>query len=382
MKNLFTGLQTRVKDNLLEQLARPTNLLLLSDIFLNRATFIIEISEQNNQRLFNDMLTLIRKHTLIKGTNRFKVHRSPQKSEDVISPGNGVYIFNINSLPFYAKIEEYLITGSSGSIYTRKIFIRGMNASRGILNKAIHDSYPEDIFLPYVFKDNAIVGLVEQRYGHQRQFIDKGLYNQADVAINRMVNDKDYYIDNDLPHKETFLLYGPPGTGKSTIVRHFASKYALNIYITNPREAVSNMAPLIDKPSIILLEDIDAYEELLDPQYHTSTTSEKYDYSEFINFLDGVVPLKNVIVFMTTNFKEKLLESVIRTGRVDTKLKMDRIGTEEIIKYAGWSNNDDRAEYIRTVDPNIINVAVLKKLTLCSNTEECVSVIEQLQQED
>lgn len=324
MKNLFTGLQTRVKDNLLEQLARPTNLLLLSDIFLNRATFIIEISEQNNQRLFNDMLTLIRKHTLIKGTNRFKVHRSPQKSEDVISPGNGVYIFNINSLPFYAKIEEYLITGSSGSIYTRKIFIRGMNASRGILNKAIHDSYPE----------------------------------------------------------ETFLLYGPPGTGKSTIVRHFASKYALNIYITNPREAVSNMAPLIDKPSIILLEDIDAYEELLDPQYHTSTTSEKYDYSEFINFLDGVVPLKNVIVFMTTNFKEKLLESVIRTGRVDTKLKMDRIGTEEIIKYAGWSNNDDRAEYIRTVDPNIINVAVLKKLTLCSNTEECVSVIEQLQQED
>ena len=137
MKNLFTGLQTRVKDNLLEQLARPTNLLLLSDIFLNRATFIIEISEQNNQRLFNDMLTLIRKHTLIKGTNRFKVHRSPQKSEDVISPGNGVYIFNINSLPFYAKIEEYLITGSSGSIYTRKIFIRGMNASRGILNKAI-----------------------------------------------------------------------------------------------------------------------------------------------------------------------------------------------------------------------------------------------------
>ena len=61
---------------------------------------------------------------------------------------------------------------------------------------------------------------------------------------------------------------------------------------------------------------------------------------------------------------------------------MDRIGTEEIIKFAGWSNNDDRGEYIRTVDSNIINVAVLKKLTLCSNTEECVSVIEQLQQED
>ena len=46
---------------------------------------------------------------------------------------------------------------------------------------------------------------------------------------------------------------------------------------------------------------------------------------------------------------------------------MDRIGTEEIIKYAGWSNNDDRADYIRTVDSNIINVAVtLRNLRILS----------------
>lgn len=382
MKNLFSGLQTRLKDNMLDLVARPDNLQLLASLFLNRATFVIEISEQNNQRLFNDMLNTIREHTLIKGTNRFKVHRSPQKSEDVISPGNGVYIFNISGIPFFTTIEEFIITGASGTIYTRKIFIRGLNASRGVLNKVIHESYPEDIFLPYVFKDQGIIGLVEQRYGHQRQFINKTLYNRMDIAIDRMVNNKEYYIGNDLPHKESFLLYGPPGTGKSTIVRHFASKYGLNIYITNPREAVSNLAPLIDKPSIILLEDIDAYEELLDPQYRTATATEKYDYSKFINFLDGVVPLKNVIVFMTTNFKEKLLESVIRDGRVDSKIKMDRIGNEEIIEYANWSTDDERADYIRTVDSNMINVAVLKKLTLCSNTEECVSVIEQLQQED
>ena len=363
-------------------MAKPTTAKLIADVVMNRATFSVDISESNNSRLFNDFIRHIQAHTLVKGSNGFKIHRSPTKSEDVISPGNGSYIFHIRGIPFYAFIEEIVTSGQHGLVSSRLIRVRGLNTSRNVLNKLIHESYPEDIFLPYVLRNNNVIGLVENRYGHQRQFVDNRLYERMDKAINRIVNDKDYYFDNDLPHKETFLLYGPPGTGKSTIVRHFASKYALNIYITNPREAVSNMAPLIDKPSIILLEDIDAYEELLDPQYHTSTTSEKYDYSEFINFLDGVVPLKNVIVFMTTNFKEKLLESVIRTGRVDTKLKMDRIGTEEIIKYAGWSNNDDRAEYIRTVDPNIINVAVLKKLTLCSNTEECVSVIEQLQQED
>ena len=378
MHPFIKSIQTKVKDNIIESLAKPATAKLIADIVMNRATFSVDISEPNNSRLFNDFIRHIQAHTLVKGSNGFKIHRSPTKSEDVISPGNGSYIFHIRGIPFYAFIEEIVTSGQHGLVSSRLIRVRGLNTSRNVLNKLIHESYPEDIFLPYVLRDNNVIGLVENRYGHQRQFVDTRLYERMDKAINRIVNDKDYYFDNDLPHKETFLLYGPPGTGKSTLVRHFASKYALNIYITNPREAVSNMAPLIDKPSIILLEDIDAYEELLDPQYHTSTTSEKYDYSEFINFLDGVVPLKNVVVIMTTNFKEKLLESVIRTGRVDVKLHMKRFTINEVIGYTGWDVEDSRTKYVMNLDPKIINIAVLKKLTLCDTLEECESLIESL----
>lgn len=375
IKKVVTPVATRVRETVLSEVTSARTLTFLALVAAKRSVFSMTISNDISNTTYDDLLDHILNNIVFQTSPSLALNGNPKNKDKIIQPDSGLYVFKLGGFPFLANINKMMVVMGTSTRSVKQIKVTGLLVGRSALEKFIQNTYDDDIFLPYVYKDGRVIGLIEERYATQDQFVKEETYTYLDTVIDRFVNNHKYYIDNQLPYKETVMLYGPPGTGKSTLARHFASKYKLDIYIDNPAAVANQTLPLIGKPNILLLEDIDAWGSILKQEFQSEGL--KYDdYSEFINYLDGVIPLKNVLVIMTTNFRERLLESVVRPGRVDHSIFMDRFTTPEIIQRLGWETNDKRTKPIKQVDPDRINVAVLKALTLAKTYDEVKAVLE------
>ncbi|XWV26832.1 AAA family ATPase [Tupanvirus soda lake] len=182
-----------------------------------------------------------------------------------------------------------------------------------------------------------------------------------------------------VPYKKGFLLYGPPGTGKTSLVKALAYVYDLPIYIIDVNSELVNdesIVSILNSISgsgnrIVLFEDIDSAfadkEELkyqvrsksdviISNSAHESDTSDDEDeppsltesktnnavkdsprkfltYSGLLNALDGVLTSQHgTIVIMTTNYKEKLGDALIRPGRIDFSLELTYCDHHQIVQ--------------------------------------------------
>lgn len=137
-----------------------------------------------------------------------------------------------------------------------------------------------------------------------------------------------WYSDRGIPYRRGYLLYGPPGCGKSSFITALAGELEFSICLLNLSERgltddrlnqLLNNAP---EQSIILLEDIDAAFVSREDSAKTAAAYEglnRVTFSGLLNCLDGVASTEARIVFMTTNYLERLDPALIRPGRVDYK---------------------------------------------------------------
>ena len=190
----------------------------------------------------------------------------------------------------------------------------------------------------------------------------ENLINSIDAFVNR----KAWYEKNFVPYHYGILLYGPPGTGKSTLIRalitEYIEKYKNNVnsplYLRNVSDlpGVRNEAyEMTMKPRMVVIEDIDAAslqkreDKIFDdkkkgPTVEVSEISYEDDESDYIrrsfgkinvslsevlNTIDGVSNLENVIYIFTTNHIDHLDPALIRPGRIDKMIHIDRPGRNE-----------------------------------------------------
>lgn len=139
---------------------------------------------------------------------------------------------------------------------------------------------------------------------------------------------KKRYEELELTPSRIYGLYGPPGTGKTTLIYTTASFYSMNIATLsfdaemNDRSFQSALKKIPPK-TILCLEDIDA----LFREDRKSTES-CVTFSGVINALDGVMKLKNLIIFVTTNHLDRLDPALKR--RIDYFVKFDFCTKEQI----------------------------------------------------
>ena len=191
----------------------------------------------------------------------------------------------------------------------------------------------------------------------------ENLINSIDAFVNR----KDWYEKNFVPYHYGILLYGPPGTGKSTLIRalitEYMEKYKDNVnsplYLKNVGDlpGIHNEAyEMTMKPRMIVIEDIDATclqkreDKIFDDKKEglaIEVSEVSYDdddrsdfrrrsfgkmnvsLSEVLNTIDGVSNLENVIYIFTTNHVDHLDPALIRPGRIDKMIHIDRPGRNE-----------------------------------------------------
>lgn len=198
-----------------------------------------------------------------------------------------------------------------------------------------------------------------KQYKAKRRSWDDIVYNDQvrktiSTSVQKFFDNGSLYDKLSIPRKLTFLFHGEPGTGKTELTRAIASMTGYSIYpITMEGKNVHafiRALNLVPKDSIVLLEDVDSFStkrQLRDfkaeaiaeatgeetPTPSGGNTQQQMTLSGLLNVLDGICPLDNLIVVITTNALEKLDTALYRKARVDVLLEIKRFASDEIWRY-------------------------------------------------
>ena len=392
-------LKNAIKRELRKQVSL-NNLSKLAKMLLAQNTESIDVSWNNNRVLHQRLSAHIIEHAIF-DIGGSKVIRTTPKGRKTLC-GDGLYFYKDGpSLKdiILISVKTQDAVDTMDNVITLTVPIGQLNR----IDKLLDVVYPANDRLPVIYNAGrnsdrrgghssaygAAIGVIPRHFGKVEQFVNDDVYERVDTVIDRLVNNPDWYDERNKTRKETFYLYGPPGTGKTTLIRHMASKYNLDVVIVKTSMFASLSFMDGGKPVIYLMEDIDSDPELIkpikedvepsthQPQLMRMASREDDDYSSFINTLDGAKPLVNAIVVMTTNYPEKILPSVIRKGRVDHRILVDHLSIQRICDILNWDEHDERREFIeRTRTDGDIPIGLIPELKAAKDLAELIDLLE------
>lgn len=181
-----------------------------------------------------------------------------------------------------------------------------------------------------------------------------GLAEQVEIlrdAIELPYMHPDVFAEHKLSPPKGILLYGPPGCGKTLIAKAVANSLAKSIEARTGRETAAYFLnvkgpELLNKyvgetehkirevfkrarekasedvPVVIFFDEMDSLFRMRGSGI--SSDMEATVVAQFLSEIDGVESLKNVIVIGASNRQDLIDPAVLRPGRLDLKVKVNR----------------------------------------------------------
>ena len=181
-----------------------------------------------------------------------------------------------------------------------------------------------------------------------------------------------------LQHPDTFarlgvepprgvLLYGPPGCGKTFVVRALASSGRLSVHAVKGAELMDKWVGASEKavrelfrrardsaPSLVFLDELDALAPRRGQSFDSGVTDRVV--AALLTELDGIDPLRDVVVLGATNRPDLIDPALLRPGRLEKLVFVeppDADARREVLRTAGASiplspdvNLDELADHL------------------------------------
>lgn len=188
------------------------------------------------------------------------------------------------------------------------------------------------------------------------------LRNRLDFFLTR----RDWYETKGIPYSLGFLFHGPPGCGKTSTIKaiaNVAKRHIINVHLSqiktntqlkqlfysdelhlqdNDGHITTVHIPVSERMYVI--EDIDAMNSVVTRREADAPSSyadfmgikeaklpereplaDPMDLSTLLNILDGTLETPGRILVITSNFPERLDSALIRPGRIDRIVKMQKM---------------------------------------------------------
>lgn len=204
---------------------------------------------------------------------------------------------------------------------------------------ALHQMEGKTIMYTAVGADWRQFGYSRKRRPISSVILDRGVAEAILGDVSEFIRNPLWYMDRGIPYRRGYLLYGPPGCGKSSFITALAGELEYSICVLNlsdrglSDDRLNHLLSVAPQQSIILLEDIDAAFVSREDSERVKSAYEglsRVTFSGLLNTLDGVASTEARIVFMTTNFLERLDPALIRPGRVDLKVEIGHASQHQI----------------------------------------------------
>jgi transitional endoplasmic reticulum ATPase len=147
------------------------------------------------------------------------------------------------------------------------------------------------------------------------------------------------------------LLYGPPGCGKTFVVRALASTGQLSVHAVKGSELMDKWVGASEKavrelfrrardsaPSLVFLDEVDALAPRRGQSFDSGVTDRVV--AALLTELDGINPLRDVVVLGATNRPDLIDPALLRPGRLERLVFIeppDAAARGEILRTAGKS---------------------------------------------
>jgi chaperone BCS1 len=190
-------------------------------------------------------------------------------------------------------------------------------------------------------------------------------------CLKRFAETKEWFDENHITYKRTFLFSGPPGTGKSTLAMQIAMMTGRDVYLVDLQNIrgsdFTNIVGSIPSGSVMLLEDVHGCDELLKREPledgNRYVSSQGPDLSQVLNVLCGIIPLADIITIMTTNYKERLEPALYRPGRVDVDVEVGYLNNEAILAWVDRTYGPEvSSHYVDLNFPHTLTVGEVYRL--------------------
>lgn len=220
-----------------------------------------------------------------------------------------------------------------------------------------------------------------RQFGHARRrrplssvVLDSGVSDRLLHDVEDFRSNPSWYHDRGIPYRRGYLLYGPPGCGKSSYITALAGHLNYGICVLNLSERglsddrLNHLLAVAPTDSIILLEDVDAAFVSREESHQTRAAYEglsRVTFSGFLNCLDGVASTEARIVFMTTNYLDRLDPALIRPGRVDVRQYIGHVTQQQLRSlfdrfYPGHDTTAEKFSVAASQSPKPLSAALVQ----------------------
>jgi chaperone BCS1 len=368
------------------------------------ATTTVEIS--NTHVIFHTLMEYLERTTALKlRVVRFMNGPWGQFPYTTVSVGSGIHFIKLLGRTALITMTEYTqgMNQWMGEKLSVRVTIMGkhpefVNRFRDALDETSHriSYYNESLMKVYTYKG-------DEKYGnwtdtlsiHKRNldtiYIPAVQKNRIISAIEEFHKSENEHYQKGIPHHLGIMFYGPPGTGKTSLIQALASHFDVHICYLHSSELryIQNAIALLPKNAWIVIEDIDSNNvthHRMDDNKETEKTTrinksgtlEQFEFTlaQIMNCWDGMLASEGRILFITTNYPEKIDPALIRPGRIDVREEIGYVGREALSQFCEsfYKKTADFDIKPQTTVSTLQNAVIVDKLTFENFKERFVNL--------